>query len=113
MSNFKYKARDKFAKLVTGTTVADNKEEAAKKLKDMGYIPVSITETHELAGDNILKKLQYVKLEDLNNFTRQLYSLQKAGVPLLASLEAVSLQTWWSPRRQCSFNTCLKNLSIN
>ena len=93
MPNFKYKARDRFAKLVTGTTVSDSREDAAKKLKDMGYIPVSVSEVREMGANKILEKFKRVSLEELNTFTRQLYSLQKAGVPLLASLEAIALQT--------------------
>jgi len=93
MPNFKYKARDKFSKLVSSMMLTETREEAAKKLKDMGYTPVSITEVHELATDRILEKFKGVRLEEKNTFTRQLYSLQKAGVPLLASLEAIGLQT--------------------
>ncbi|MFC1646443.1 type II secretion system F family protein [Candidatus Omnitrophota bacterium] len=92
MANFKYKARDRFSKLVTGTTVADNKDNAAKKLRDMGYTPVSIAEAHDSKVDKVFKKFKRVKLEELSVFTRQLYSLQKAGLALLASLEAISLQ---------------------
>jgi len=93
MPNFKYKARDKFAALVSGVTAADNKEEAARKLKDMGYAPISIVEAAGLDTDSILKRFRKVNLEDLSTFTRQLYSLQKAGIPLLSSLEAIALQT--------------------
>jgi len=93
MANFKYKARDKFAKLVTGVISAETKEEVAKKLKDIGYTPVSIAKAAAISPVGILKRFRRVKLEELNAFTRQLYSLQKAGVPLLASLEAIAIQT--------------------
>ncbi|MFC1708647.1 type II secretion system F family protein [Candidatus Omnitrophota bacterium] len=92
MPNFKYKARDKFSKLVTGVTVADSKDLAAKKLKDMGYIPITITEARESSADKVFKKFKKVKLDELNVFTRQLYSLQKAGLPVLVGLEAIALQ---------------------
>ncbi|MBM3248611.1 MAG: type II secretion system F family protein [Candidatus Omnitrophica bacterium] len=92
MPNFKYKARDKFSKLVIGSTVADNQADAARKLTEMGYVPVSVSEIHELSTDRILKKFRGVGLDEVNTFTRQLYSLQKAGVPLLSSLEAISVQ---------------------
>lgn len=78
MPNFKYTARDSFAKSVTGITVASNKDEAAKKLQEMGYFPLSITEVYEFAAGEILKKFKRVKLEEINTFTRQLYSLHKA-----------------------------------
>lgn len=92
MPNFKYKARDKFSKLVTGSIAADSQADAAKKLTEMGYTPVSISEVRELGADKILSKYKRVGLEEVNTFTRQLYSLQKAGVPLLSSLEAISVQ---------------------
>ena len=92
MPNFKYKARDKFAKLVTGTIGAQAREDAAKKLKEMGYIPVSVAKVSEMGADRILEKFKKVKLKEIGMFTRQLYSLQKAGVPLLSSLQAIALQ---------------------
>ncbi len=93
MPNFKYKARDKFSRLVTGTTPAAAEIDAAKKLQDMGYVPITIEELHELGVGDILKKFRSVKLEELNAFTRHHNSLQKAGVPLLSSLEAIAQQT--------------------
>ncbi len=93
MANFKYKARDKFAKLLTGVIQAKTKEDVAKKLKEMGYAPVSIVKAIEVNAKNVLNGFRRVRLEELNAFTRQLYSLQKAGVPLLASLEAIAIQT--------------------
>lgn len=93
MANFKYKARDKYSKLVSGITSADNEESAAKKLQDMGYIPIGIEEVHESQAGKIFKKLKRVSSPDLSAFTRQLYSLQKAGIPLLSSLESLAKQT--------------------
>jgi len=93
MGNYKYKARDKFAKLITGTLLAKDADAAGKKLKEMGYIPVSISEAKEIRTEEILKKFKGVKREELNSFTRQLYSLQKAGVPLLSSLQTIAAQT--------------------
>ncbi|MDD5291851.1 MAG: type II secretion system F family protein [Candidatus Omnitrophica bacterium] len=93
MPNFKYKARDKFSTLVSGMMAADNKEEAAGKLRDIGYTPISIVEAAGLDADSILRRFRKVKLQEISTFTRQLYSLQKAGIPLLSSLEAIALQT--------------------
>lgn len=92
MPNFKYKARDKFAKLVTGTTDAISKEEAVKKLQEMNYVIIGINEIREFAAKDLLTKFKRVRLEELNTFTRQLYSLQKAGLPLLSGLESIGEQ---------------------
>ncbi len=92
MANFKYKARDKFSRLVQGQVIAETKDFAAKKLADMGYIPIFITETYDLGIEGILKRFRRVELQELSAFTRQLYSMQKAGLPLLSSLEALAEQ---------------------
>lgn len=93
MPHFKYSARDNFAKLVSGAITASSKEEAAQKLKGMGYFPLNINEAYEFTPARILKKFQRVPLEDINTFTRQLFSLLKAGIPLLTSLETIGLET--------------------
>lgn len=92
MPTFKYKARDKFSKLVTGTTDAETPDIAAKNLKTMGYVPISISETRDDSQGGIFKRFKRVKLDEINIFTRQLYSLQKAGLPILVGLEAIALQ---------------------
>lgn len=92
MPNFKYKARDKFSRAISGIIVADNKDSAATKLHDMGYVPISIDEARDLSAEQILKRFKRVPLEELSLFSRQLYSLIKAGLPLLSSLTAISEQ---------------------
>lgn len=93
MGSYKYKARDKFATLVSGLIDADTKDAALKSLNDMGYIPISIVQIKKLSADKILEKFQRVGLDEVSTFTRQLLSLQKAGIPLLSSIEALSQQT--------------------
>lgn len=94
MPNFKYKARDKFAKSVSGTTVAENQAEAVQKLQDMGYTVVNIAQAADFQPSELLGRFgQRVSLSEVSTFTRQLYSLQKAGLTILSSLEAIALQT--------------------
>jgi MSHA biogenesis protein MshG len=94
MATFRYKARDSFSRPVSGTTVADNRDAAAKKLQELNYVPISIEEVHEAHFSSVLARFnQVVKPEEISAFTRQLYSLQKAGLPLLSSLESVIQQT--------------------
>lgn len=92
ITHFKYRARDKFAKLINGSILADNQQEAVKKLQEMGYVVLDITQGSEFASENIFNKFRGVSLEELSVFTRQLYSLQKAGLPLLLGLEAIHQQ---------------------
>ncbi len=93
MPNFKYQARDKFSKAVSGVIQAHDSNAAARKLQEMGYVPISINETHQISAGNILENFKRVRLQDINAFTRQLYSLQKAGLPLLSSLESIAQET--------------------
>jgi len=93
MPNFKYKARDKFAKSVSGSTVAPTQPEAVKKLQDMGYTVISIAQVADFDAGEILGRFsKSVRLEEVSIFTRQLYALQKAGLTLLTSLEAIAMQ---------------------
>lgn len=95
MPNFKYTARDKQAKQWTGTIEADSKDEAVEQLKEKGYTPVFIEEDSAgfSFGLGFLLRFRRVKPEDLIMFTRQLVTLQTAGLPLLASLQAIKEQT--------------------
>lgn len=92
MPNYRYKARDRFGKAVSGVTIAQDRDAAARKLQDMGYLPISIEELRELSPGKLLVKIKHVSLEELSAFTRQLYSLQKAGLPLITSLDAIAKQ---------------------
>jgi MSHA biogenesis protein MshG len=93
MADFRYRARDKFSQPVAGTVAAENEFAAAAKLQEMGYVPISLEPAAQGAGLDFLRALGGVKLEEVNSFTRQLYSLQKAGLPLLSSLESVAQET--------------------
>ncbi len=92
MAEFHYKARDQFARLVTGTITAQRSEDAAGKLKGMGYVVIAVNEAHDVLPMSELGGFRRVSLEQINTFTRQLYSLLRAGIPLLESLEAIALQ---------------------
>lgn len=94
--NFRYKARDKYGKAVTGVMSGDDTSSVAKHLSAMGYIPIAVEEAKE--PEIGLPKFLYnlyktVSLEDMNMFTRQLLTLQKAGIPLLTSLNVLEKQT--------------------
>lgn len=95
MLNYQYKARDKSGKLIQGVMVADSESVVAVKLGQMGYFPVDIQETgwELIKIKKTLGTFRRVKFADLNMFTRHLYTLQKAGLPLLASLRALTAQS--------------------
>jgi len=94
MPNYQYKGRDKFSKPVGGMMAAEDENGVAVKLNQLGFTPISITEIKE--SGQVVKFSSSsirVKFADLNMFTRQLATLQKAGLPILLSLAALRQQT--------------------
>ena len=89
MPTFNYKARDKAGKLVQGVMGAESESSVAKKLQEMGYTPVSInlSKSKPKKWSSFFDKFKRVGYADLNMFTHQLYTLQKAGLPILSSLK--------------------------
>lgn len=62
----------------------------AVKLKEMGYIPVSIKEAQmPRAFGRFLDRFRRLRSYDVNMFTRQFATLQRAGIPVLSSLGAL------------------------
>ncbi|NQT94993.1 MAG: type II secretion system F family protein [Candidatus Omnitrophica bacterium] len=97
MPTYKYKVRDKHGRAVTGLMGGANEKEVIENLKKMGYTPISISEQKEKKQLLKIDLFNRVKDEDKVIFTRQLYTLLKAGVPILTALEAVSEQTTSKP----------------
>jgi len=93
MQSYQYKSRDKFGKLVSGTLSAESKDAVAAKLKEAGYVVVSIKEEEkEAALSRVIARFRGVGFADLNMFTRQFFTLQKAGLTILSSLTALGDQ---------------------
>lgn len=95
MSLYRYKARDKAGQLREGTMEADLESAVAVKLQEMGCLPISIVpaKPEQKFFKNFLDQFNKVKFTDLNLLTRQLYTLQKAGIPLLSGLYSLKEQT--------------------
>jgi type II secretory pathway component PulF len=96
LTNFSYKARDRYGAPTAGTMEAADAKEVAHQLGKLNYTPISIAEAGskgvlaELA--DLFTSLSSIKAEDLIVFTRQLASIIDAGVPLTEGLNAVSEQ---------------------
>ena len=93
MPTFKYKARDRIGKAVTGTLDVTGADTARLRLSEMGYIPITLEEGKAKAEGlsiNFLKpKVTY---KDLIVFNRQLATLFSAGIPLLRAIQGLSEQ---------------------
>jgi type IV pilus assembly protein PilC len=94
---YSYKVRDRQGKLVTGTLEAESVAIVAGKLRQMGYVPVSIESnaTKDLSTREL--KIPYfsgrIKLKDVSVFSRQFSTMINSGLTLLRSLSILSEQT--------------------
>jgi MSHA biogenesis protein MshG len=91
MAYFAYKARDFSGGLVEGVLESADSNAVASHLFNLNFIPVDITPTRAPAvaeSGGFLSWLlsERVKPEDLMLFSRQMYSLLKAGVPIMRAL---------------------------
>ena len=89
---YRYKARDKFGRSVTGQMAGGSDAEVATQLKEKKLTPFLIEPIEEKAAGNFLARFRRFKQSDVNAFTRELYTLTKAGLTILASLEVIGEQ---------------------
>jgi type II secretory pathway component PulF len=95
MPNFKYSVRDKYGRPLSGVMNAQDKDAVALYLKNSGFAPIAIEESRQTfsASKDFFARFMKVKPEALVMFTRQLVTLQSAGMPILMSLGAIREQT--------------------
>lgn len=99
MSNFAFKGRNARGELVEGVVDAASSDAVAAQLMAGGVVPVSIEVTPDAVGTAVgggwLQALlaRPVTREDALVLTRQLYTLQKAGVPILRALAGLEAST--------------------
>ena len=97
MGFFAYKARDAGGELVQGVLESHDSGAAAAQLQGMGVMPIEITSTrapiHGGGGwtDNLFK--EKVTAVDLMLFSRQMYTLLRAGVPIMRALAGLQEST--------------------
>lgn len=108
MATYSYQALNASGKTQKGTIEAASSEEALQRIKAQGYFPTSVqpvkekktkTKTGEQVGATSKKKRKggglsfgRVPPKVLTLFTRQLSTLQDAGLPLLRSLQILESQ---------------------
>ena len=95
MAMFKYQAKDSQGKLVQGVIEAANQNAAADALFKRDCIPMSITPTKEQLSDgNFMRYFEpKVELDELIIFCRQMYSLLKAGIPIIRAIVGLAETT--------------------
>jgi type IV pilus assembly protein PilC len=97
-TTFEYKVRDGAGKVLEGTLEADNTGLVAKRLRQMGYVPIDITAKSAASG--AMKKDLHVPgfggrvpLKILAVFSRQFATLISAGLTLFRALNVLEEQT--------------------
>lgn len=99
MSNFAFKGRNGRGELVEGVVDALNVDAVATQLMAGGVVPVSIEPTRDAVSvadqGGWLEALlaRPVTMDDTLVLTRQLYTLHKAGVPILRALAGLESST--------------------
>jgi len=99
MPVYEYKALDKKGKNLTGMIDADSESAARSKLRSQGRYPVELNVSSAVSTrmkrPSILSMdlFQRVSSAEIHVVTRQLGTLLGAGIPLIASLDAIIEQT--------------------
>ena len=94
MANFVFKARTSTGKLITGVLEAESRNIVAQTLQNRGQIPISIALAQEksdlIERFNHWQALRSLDVNDMILFTRQMYGLTKAGVPLIRAITSLA-----------------------
>ena len=96
MAHFAYKARNAGGEMVQGVLEGADSGAAASQLFAMGITPIEIkpTSAPSASSGSFLENLTREKItqQDLMLFSRQMYTLLKAGVPIMRALAGLPCQ---------------------
>ncbi|BED87886.1 MSHA biogenesis protein MshG [Pseudoalteromonas sp. MM1] len=88
MQLYSYKAKDAKGALVKGRVEANNEAGVADSLIKRQYIPISISLVETKNNIKLFDDLfsEKITLDDMIMFSRQMYSLLKAGIPIIRAM---------------------------
>ncbi|MBH0078108.1 type II secretion system F family protein [Pseudoalteromonas sp. NZS11] len=88
MQLYSYKAKDSKGVLVKGQLEASNQAGVADSLMKRQFIPISISVVETKNNIKIFDNLfvEKITLDDMIMFSRQMYSLLKAGIPIIRAM---------------------------
>lgn len=93
MPTFEYQGRDQRGQAHSGQVEALSAEVVATQLQGRGIMPVRITRMQSSGGTGVslqsLRRPPRLKTEDLIMFSRQMYTITKAGIPLMRGLQGL------------------------
>jgi len=102
MPNYQYTGRDKQGQSVNGKIEANSTDAVATQLLNTGITPLNITQAQvdEKESNNLNLNLNFdfsknkkPALDDLVLFSRQMYTLMRAGVPIIRSITGLAETT--------------------
>ena len=93
MADFTYQVIDSSGKEKKGNIQAENENDAKRKLKNEGYMVISLTKATALTKEINFEFGGKIKPRDLSVFSRQFVSMINAGVTILDTLEMLGEQT--------------------
>lgn len=110
MAVYTYKVRDLSGRILSGTIEADNERKVVEHLRSREYFITEITPQRVRNYNiNIPRYYPKVKAKDMAMFCRQLATLMNAGVPILACLKILHIQTE-NLRLKVTLNQVISNL---
>ncbi|MCX5703165.1 MAG: type II secretion system F family protein [Candidatus Omnitrophica bacterium] len=95
MAIYGYRAKKGLQDIVEDTVEAQSEKEAIEKISQLGYLPIRIKEITNAAQVKAVSSgdTQRIKSKEITIFSRQLASLLRSGVPVLAALTIIKEQT--------------------
>ncbi len=98
MAAYAWRGRNPRGEMVQGTLEADNDGAVAQQLLAIGVTPLTIVTRSESSSADISSAWEALRAppvtdEDLLLFSRQMYTLQRAGVPILRALAGLQAST--------------------
>ena len=93
MASYGYEAINKMGKEMKGSIDADSIEQAREKLKQQGFIVLSLKEESFLTKDINISFGKKVSARDMSVFCRQFVSMSRAGVSIMECLNLLREQT--------------------
>ena len=93
MASYGYEVINKMGKEMKGSIDADSIEQAREKLKQQGFIVLSLKEESFLTKDITISIGKKVSARDMSVFCRQFVSMSRAGVSIMECLNLLREQT--------------------
>ncbi|QSX33243.1 type II secretion system F family protein [Shewanella avicenniae] len=111
MPTFEYRGRDASGQAVTGKLDAANANAAADQLMARAVIPLELREAKARQNVDFAALFRsQISLDELQIFTRQMYSLTRSGIPMLRAIAGLAESTH-SKQLQAALNEVLVQLT--